>query len=59
MDKNLFINASEVVDMLDVSKPYAYKLIQQFNKELAEKRLSDYSRQSQQEIFQGKDVRIE
>ena len=27
MDKNLFINASEVVDMLDVSKPYAYKLI--------------------------------
>jgi len=37
MDKNLFINASEVVDMLEVSKPYAYKLIQQFNKELAEK----------------------
>lgn len=27
MDKNLFINAREVVDMLDVSKPYAYKLI--------------------------------
>lgn len=34
MEKNLFINANEVVDMLDVSKPYAYKLIQQFNKEI-------------------------
>ena len=33
----IFINESEVVDMLYVSKPYAYKLIQQFNQELAKK----------------------
>lgn len=27
MEKNLFINASEVVNMLDVSKPYVAEII--------------------------------
>ena len=35
--KNRFICAEEVAQELSVSKPYAYKLIKQLNKELEEK----------------------
>ena len=35
--KNRFICAEEVAQELSVSKPYAYKLIQQLNEELKEK----------------------
>ena len=34
---NKFIRAGEVAQELSVSKPYAYKLIKQLNKELEEK----------------------
>ena len=34
MNKNLFIKAEEVAKELDVSKPYAYKLIRKLNEEL-------------------------
>jgi len=34
MSKNIFIRADEISLELDVSKPYAYKLIQKLNAEL-------------------------
>ena len=34
-----FIRVDEVAEELDVSKPYAYKLIRKLNEELKEKRL--------------------
>ena len=34
---NRFIRVDEVAEELDVSKPYAYKLIRKFNEELKEK----------------------
>ncbi len=37
MVNNKFINAQEVADEIGVSKSYAYKIIQQLNKELKEK----------------------
>ena len=35
--ENRFIRVDEVAEELDVSKPYAYKLIRQFNEELRAK----------------------
>lgn len=37
MDERLFITAAEVADTLGISKAFAYKLVRQMNKELAEK----------------------
>jgi len=34
---NLFIKASEVATLLDVSRSYAYRIVKQLNAELAEK----------------------
>jgi len=37
MTNTLFIKADEVAKELEVSKPYAYKLVQKLNEELKEK----------------------
>ena len=37
MNNELFVTAGEVAEELDVSKPIAYKLVQQMNEELEEK----------------------
>nr|WP_297280132.1 DNA-binding protein [uncultured Butyricicoccus sp.] len=37
MSNQTFIHASEVAAVLGVSKPYAYKVVRQLNKELKEK----------------------
>ena len=37
MSNETFIHASEVAAVLGVSKPYAYKVVRQLNKELKEK----------------------
>ncbi len=37
MANNKFINAQKVADEIGVSKSYAYKIVQQLNKELKEK----------------------
>ena len=35
MEKSMFMTAQEVADTLGMSKAYAYKLIQEMNKEMA------------------------
>ena len=37
MTERMFLRADEVAEILEVSKPYAYKLIRQMNKELKAK----------------------
>lgn len=37
MTERMFMKADEVAEVLEVSKPYAYKLIRQMNKELRAK----------------------
>ena len=37
MAERMFIRVSEVAEALDVSKPYAYKLIRELNEELKRK----------------------
>ncbi|MCR5024310.1 MAG: hypothetical protein K6A90_08280 [Lachnospiraceae bacterium] len=37
MTERMFMKADEVAEVLEVSKPYAYKLIRQMNKELKAK----------------------
>lgn len=37
MSKDLFIHAAEVAEALGISRPYAYKLVRELNKELAER----------------------
>lgn len=37
MTERMFMRADEVAAVLDVSKPYAYKLIRQMNRELEKK----------------------
>ena len=37
MAERMFMKADEVAEVLEVSKPYAYKLIRQMNKELKAK----------------------
>ena len=36
MERKMFMRVEEVADVLDVSVPYAYKLIRGLNKELKE-----------------------
>ena len=37
MAERMFMRAEEVAEVLDVSMPYAYKLIRRMNRELADK----------------------
>ena len=37
MSKNLFIKVDEMVSELQISRPYAYKLMREMNEELKEK----------------------
>lgn len=37
MSKELFVRAEEVAEVLDISKPYAYKLVREMNEELKKK----------------------
>ena len=37
MSEKMFLRVSEVAAVLDVSEPYAYKLIRKFNEELKKK----------------------
>ena len=39
MSKDLFIHAAEVAEALGISRPYAYKLVRELNKELEEKEM--------------------
>ena len=37
MSRELFVRAEEIAGALDISKPYAYKLIREMNEELKKK----------------------
>jgi hypothetical protein len=37
LSKELFVRAEEVAGALDISKPYAYKLVREMNEELKQK----------------------
>ena len=54
--ENRFIRAEDVAQELNVSKPYAYKLIRQLNEELKAKgfiTIADYTK-NKGEIYRGK-----
>ena len=54
-DKN-FMRVEDVARELDVSKSYAYKIVQKLNKELEAKGLHHHHRQSEQTILPRKDL---
>lgn len=54
MRDKLFINAEEVAIELDVSKPFAYKLIRQLNDELREEGFITISGRVSRAYFQEK-----
>ena len=37
MSKELFVRAAEIAEKLEISKPYAYKLVREMNEELKQK----------------------
>ena len=57
MSKNLFIRVDEMVEELQISKPYAYKLMRELNEELKKKGYTTISgrlsRQYYEEKFYG------
>jgi hypothetical protein len=57
MNKNLFIRVDEIVSELQISKPYAYKLMREMNVELQKKGFitiaGRVSRQYYEEKFYG------
>jgi len=54
MNKNLFIKAEEVAKELDVSKPYAYKLIRKLNEELKNRGFITISGKVSRQFFEEK-----
>ncbi len=54
MNKNLFIKAEEVAKELDVSKPYAYKLIRKLNEELKNRGFITISGKVNRQFFEEK-----
>lgn len=57
MDNNLFVKAEEIANNLQISKPYAYKLVRKMNEELKGKGFMTIagrvSRQFYEEKFYG------
>ena len=58
MNKNLFIKAEEVAKELDVSKPYAYKLIRKLNEELKNRGFITIAGKVNRQFFEEKIYRL-
>ena len=54
MQKNLFIRVDEMVSELQISKPYAYKLMRDMNEELAKKGFMTISGRVSRQYFEEK-----
>lgn len=54
MNKNIFITAQELAEMLGISKPYVYKLIKQMNSELRDKGFITISGKVSRRYFEEK-----
>ena len=54
MSKNLFIKVDEMVSELQISKPYAYKLMREMNKELGKKGYMTISGRVSRQYFEEK-----
>ena len=54
MSKNLFIRVDEMVSELQISKPYAYKLMRELNEELAKKGFMTISGRVSRKYFEEK-----
>ena len=54
MSKNLFIRVDEMVKELQISKPYAYKLMREMNEELQKKGLMTISGRVSRQYFEEK-----
>ncbi len=54
MNEKIFIKADEVAKILDISKPYAYKLIKSMNDELKEKGFITISGKVSRRYFEEK-----
>lgn len=51
MAERMFMKADEVAEVLEVSKPYAYKLIRQMNEKLRAKGVHGDCRKSGTQLF--------
>ena len=54
MNKNLFIKVDEMINELQVSKPYAYKLMREMNDELKKKGFMTISGRVSRQYFEEK-----
>jgi len=54
MNKNLFIRVDDMVDELQISKPYAYKLMREMNDELRKKGFMTISGRVSRQFFEEK-----
>jgi len=54
MSKNLFIRVDEMVSELQISKPYAYKLMREMNEELEKKGYMTISGRVSRQYFEEK-----
>ena len=54
MNKNLFIRVDDMVSELQISKPYAYKLMREMNEELRKKGFMTISGRVSRQFFEEK-----
>jgi len=54
MSKNLFIKVDEMVKELQISRPYAYKLMREMNNELKEKGYTTISGRVSRQFYEEK-----
>ena len=54
MSKNLFIRVDDMVSELQISKPYAYKLMREMNEELRKKGFITISGRVSRQFFEEK-----
>jgi len=54
MSKNLFIRVDEMINELQISKPYAYKLMREMNDELKKKGFITISGRVSRQYFEEK-----
>ena len=54
MNKNLFIRVDEMVNELQISKPYAYKLMREMNDELRKKGFMTIAGRVSRQYFEEK-----
>ena len=57
MENKRFLTAQDVMEMLDVSLSYAYKLIRRLNAELEAEGFCDNKRACQHAVFYGTNLR--